>query len=203
MAQAESTLLPPRLPLVVPASNRNADTHKDAKLVNCYMETSPEGELFIYKRPGLANAYPVVPDQPGRGAYYWKGHVYSIFGNTIFKDGVAVQAGLEATGGVYRFDSNLGATPKLIFGNGKATYTIDEADVVSASIHSIDSNYPETTVKGFAYLGGYTFVMTPGAYIHGSALNSVDQAGDWDPANFIRAQIEPDDGVFTAKQLVM
>ena len=48
------------------------------------------------------------------------------------------------------------------------------------------------TVKGFAYLNGATYVMQPEAVIWGSAINSVDQVGDWDPLNFISAQADPD-----------
>ena len=199
--QYDSVAQPPRLPLVVPLGNRGSSSDKDSKLVNCYMETSAEGELFIYKRPGLADAATIVPNQPGRGIYFWDGHVYSIYGNTLFKDGVAIHAGLDTTGGIYRWDSNLGATPKLMFGNGKAAYSVDPANVVLGPFNTIDSDYPAVTVKGFAYLGGYSFVMEPTAYIH-SELNSVDTATSWDPTNFIRAQIEPDQGVFLAKQLV-
>lgn len=200
--QFPSVAMPPRLPLVVVTSNRNESVTKDARLVNCFMEVSKEGELHIYKRPGLAEAgEPVAAGQDGRGVFFWRGDVYSIFGDSIYKNGVLLGNGLDITNGVYRFDSNLGATPKLIFGNGKEAYATD-GTTVSATLHSIDSDYPEETVKGFAYLNGPIYVMQPQAVIWGSKVNSVDQAGDWDPLNFIRAQIEPDDGVFMSKQLV-
>lgn len=199
--QWESVTLPPRLPLVIVASNRDGTVDKDARLVNCYIEVTKEGELDIYKRPGLSSFDVVAVDKPGRGIYFWQGSLYSIFGDAIYKDGVLLDDGLDETNGVYRFDSNLGATPKLIFGNGAAAYATD-GTTVSSALHSIDSNYPEETVKGFAFLNGFTYVMQPQAVIWNSANNSVDQPGDWDPLDFIRAQIEPDGGVFLAKQLV-
>lgn len=199
--QYPSVQLPPRLPLVVTTSNRNQSVHKDARLVNCYIEVSKEGELHIYKRPGLKPADSVASGQTGRGVWFWNGSVYSIFGNTIYKDGVSLGTGLDTTNGVYRFDSILGSTPKLVFGNGKKAYATD-GTTVSNDLHSIDSNYPTETVKGFAYLNGPIYVMQPEAVIWGSKVNSVDQSGDWDPLNFIRAQIEPDKGVFMSKQLV-
>lgn len=199
--QWESVTLPPRLPLVVVASNRDGTVDKDARLVNCYIEVTKEGELDIYKRPGLKSAGVVADGMLGRGVYFWQGHLYSIFGDALYKDGTLVDDGLDETNGVYRFDSNLGATPKLIFGNGKEAYTTD-GSTISNDLHSIDSNYPEETVKGFAYLNGPIYVMQPQAVIWGSANNSVDQPGDWDPLNFIRAQIEPDGGMFLSKQLV-
>lgn len=198
--QFDSVAMPPRLPLVVTTSNRNESVTKDARLVNCYIEVTGENELHIYKRPGLSLADDVAPGLAGRGVYFWKGHVYSIFGDKLYKSGTEVGSGLDTTNGVYQFDSNLGATPKLIFGNGKEAYTY--ATSLSATLHSINAEYPEETVKGFAYLNGATYVMQKEAVIWGSALNSVDQAGDWPADNYIRAQIEPDDGVFMAKQLV-
>lgn len=199
--QWESVTLPPRLPLVIVASNRDGTVDKDARLVNCYIEVTKEGELDIYKRPGLSSFDVVAVDKPGRGIYFWQGSLYSIFGDAIYKDGVLLDDGLDETNGVYRFDSNLGATPKLIFGNGAAAYATD-GTTVSSALHSIDSDYPEETVKGFAFLNGFTYVMQPQAVIWNSANNSVDQPGDWDSLDFIRAQIEPDGGVFLAKQLV-
>ena len=199
--QYPSVSLPPRLPLVVVTSNRNESVTKDARLVNCYIEVTREGELDIYKRPGLEEADEVIAGKMGRGVYFWEGSVYSIFEGTIYKDGSVLGTGLDDTNGAYRFDAILGATPKLVFGNGKKAYATD-GSTVSNDFHSIDSDYPEETVKGFAYLNGPIYVMQQEAVIWGSAVNSVDQPGDWDPLNFIRAQIEPDHGVFMTKQLV-
>lgn len=202
--QADSVAIPPRLPLMVRTSNRGQTTDKDARLVNCYLEVDKGGEIYIYKRPGLTPAGIVVPDQLGRGAYFWKGSVYTIFGNTLFKDSVAITGGpsLNTTNGVYRFDSNLGATPQLIFGNGVATYAYTTAGGVVGPLNTIDTDFPAPVVKGFSYLDGFTFVMKADTRIYNSELNSVNIATSWNPINFISAQIEPDDGVFLAKQLV-
>jgi hypothetical protein len=200
-SQYESVTIPPRLPFVILTSNRDGTVTKDARLVNCYIEVDKEGELDIYKRPGIALKSTVAAGQLGRGIFFWNGNLYSIFGNRLYKDGVLLGGVISDTNGVYRFDSILGATPKMVFGNGHDAYSTD-GTTVSATWNSIDSDYPTTTVKGFAYLNGPIYVMQPQAVIWGSAVNSVDQAGDWDPLNFIRAQIEPDQGVFMSKQLV-
>lgn len=202
MAQAESAVIPPRLPLAIVTSNRAGNTNTDARLVNCYLETTAEGELFIYKRPGLTTAGVVADSQVGRGVYFWRGAFYSIFGNKLYRDGVEVGSGLNTSGGKYIFDQILGATPKLTFNNGSAAYSYDTVSGMSAAWNTIDSDYPATTVKGLAYLNGYTYVMTPAAEIFNSALNSVDTSTSWNPVNYIRAQIEPDFGTFMAKQLV-
>lgn len=200
--QFPSVAMPPRLPLVVVTSNRNESVTKDARLVNCYIEITKEGELDIYKRPGLSVASVVAAGQTGRGLFYWQGDVYSIYGSILYRNGVLVGTGLDTSNGVYRFDSILGAVPKMVFGNGKKTYAYDVAGGVTADLHTIDSDYPAEVVKGFAYLNGPIYVMQQQAVIWGSKINSVSVAGDWDPLNFIRAQIEPDKGVFMAKQLV-
>lgn len=201
-SQWESVTLPPRLPLVVVTSNRDGTVDKDARLVNCYIEVTKEGELDIYKRPGLASQSVVADGEIGRGVYFWKGSVYSIFGDTLYRDGLSVGTGLDTTNGKYIFDAILGATPHLVLGDGAEAYAYEQVGGLSATLHSIDSDYPEETVKGFAYLNGPIYVTQPEAVVWGSAVNSVDQPGDWDPLNFIRAQIEPDDAVYTAKQLV-
>lgn len=200
--QYESVTMPPRLPLVIVTSNRDGTVGKDARLVNCYIEVTKEGELDIYKRPGIGTPTEVAAGQVGRGVWFWNGALYSIFGDTLYRNNASVGSGLDTTNGVYRFDSILGATPKLVFGNGKKAYAYDQVGGVSSDLHTIDSDYPEDTVKGFAYLNGPIYVTQPQAVIWGSAINSVSQAGDWDPLNFIRAQIEPDEAVFTTKQLV-
>lgn len=200
--QWESVTLPPRLPLVVVASNRDGTVTKDARLVNCYIEVTKEGELDIYKRPGLTNYNELNAGAAGRGVYFWQGALYSIFGNKLFRNNTEVASGLDTSNGVYRFDSILGATPHLVLGNGKKAYAYEPVGGLSADLHSIDSDYPEETVKGFAYLNGPIYVMQPQAVIWNSDNNSVDQPDDWNPLDFIRAQIEPDDGVFLTKQLV-
>ena len=54
MAQAQSEIQPPRLPMIVQPENRNDDTLKDAKLINGFVEkTELTEEYHIYKRPGL------------------------------------------------------------------------------------------------------------------------------------------------------
>lgn len=200
--QYPSMQMPPRLPLVVVTSNRNESVTKDARLVNCYIEISPEGELDIYKRPGLSSAGTIALNQPGRGLFFWQGDSYAIYGSVLYRNGISVGTGLDTTNGIYRFDSILGAIPKMVFGNGAKAYAYTVAGGVTADLHTIDNDYPIVTVKGFAYLNGPIYVMQSEAVIWGSKVNSVSVAGDWEPLNFIRAQIEPDKGVFLSKQLV-
>ncbi len=203
MTQFPSMQVPPRLPLVVLPSNRAQNTNKDAKLVNCYIETDEQGELWIYKRPGLLYSnQPPGGASTGAGLFTWENDNYAVFGSVLYRNGVSVGTGLDTTGGVYQFSSILGATPKMVLGNGKKAYAYTVAGGLTADLHSIDIDFPETFVKGWAYLNGPQYVMNPQAIIWGSAINAVSNAGDWDPLNFIAAQSEPDPGIAINKQLV-
>jgi len=152
MPQAESVAIPKRLPLIVEPANRDETTLKDAKLINGYVEKGrEEGEYWIYKRPGTL-AWGSVQTGTGRGVYNWLGDVYSIFGTTLYKNGVAVSGTLDATGGLYRFCQSCGATPRMQFGNGVATYNYDSG----AGIVQITTT---ATVTAGAFLDGVSYTI--------------------------------------------
>lgn len=54
------------------------------------------------------------------------------------------------------------------------------------------TNYPEETVRGFPYLDGTYYVMTPAGGIQGSAINDPTS---WSSLNLIQCQAEPDGGI--------
>ena len=207
--------IPTRVPFVISPENRDTSTAKDAKLVNCYVEIDQDRNVHLFRRPGMLEwGVPPAQTAVGMGTYWWNGSVYSIFnygsgGAYLYKNLSQVAAGLDATGGVYSFNSIMGSDPKLVFQNGKAAYAYDDTALVTGPLHTLDANYPQYTCKGIAYLDGYTFVLqhffgtqiTP-AVIWGSVVNHVDGSTDWDPLDFITAQMTPDSGVYLAKQLV-
>lgn len=205
MTQYPSMAIPPRLPLVAMPANRNDSTNKDARLVNCYVETSQinEGEFWLYKRPGVEEYDDPAPaDTSGDGLYKWNDDLYAVFGTVLYRNGVSVATGLDDQGGVYAFDQILGATPKLVLGNGYKAYAYTVAGGLTASLSSIDVDFPATFVKGWAYLSGSLYVFTSAAVIWGSAINAVTAADSWNPLDFVSANIEPDAGVALSKQLV-
>jgi len=192
--QAQTVAMPPRLPLVAAAENRDSDSTKDAKLVNCYIEKMAGGHYEIYKRAGLSS--PVrTKTGAGRGQFNWNGNIYEIFADTVYKNGTALTGTVDTTNGVYRFAVTRGATPYLIIGNGVKAYTITAADVLAVIP---DADFPAAFVKGWAFLDSTLYVMDSSANIWGSALNNPTS---WDPLNKIVAQIESDKGVALAKQL--
>lgn len=197
MPQAQTVELPKRFPLVITPENRDDSSAKDSKLVNCYLERAGDGEYWIYKRAGLLHSSrPPGANAAGLGMWNWLGDIYSIFGATMYKNGVALVGTLDTTNGVYRFDSCLGATPKLVFGNGVKAYTYDSG---SGIVQITDGDFPAAFVKGWAYLDGTTYVGKANANIQGSGINNPQS---WAADNTIVAQIEPDQGVALAKQLI-
>lgn len=200
MAQGSSVDIPTRWPLVVEPDNRDSTTSKDAQLVNCYVELRklPEGtEYNIYKRPGLLEqSRPPAGNAAGSGVFNWLGDIYSVFGALAYKNGVSLVTAVDTTGGVYHWGSCLGATPRLVLGNGVKAYRYDSG---AGLVLINDADFPAAFVKGWAYLDGTLYVMKANAHIQGSDINTPSA---WDPLNDILAQIEPDQGVALAKQLV-
>lgn len=197
MPQAPTVDLPKRLPLVITPENRGTDTSKDAKLVNCYSERQSDGSYQIYKRVGiLASSQPSGGAAAGLGMFNWLGDIYSIFGNKLYKNGVAVAGTVDTTNGVYRFSQCKGGTPKMQLGNGVKAYNYDAG---GGLVQITDGDFPSAFVKGWSYLDGTTYVATAAATIQGSDIND---PVNWDPLNTITAQIEPDMAVALAKQLV-
>jgi len=127
MPQMQSMAVPPRVPFIISPENRNNTTNKDAKLVNCYVEIDQDKNVHLFRRPGYKTwGVPPATDAAGMGAYWWNGAVYSIFAGKLYKNLALVASGLDTTGGVYSFNSIMGADPKLVFQNGKAGYAYDD-----------------------------------------------------------------------------
>jgi len=124
MAQAQSVVIPQRLPLVVEPENRDESTWKDAKLINGYVELNDKmKQYWVYKRPGLLQ-YGVTHVGAGLGVYNWQGNIYSIFADKLYKDDVEIGT-VDSAHGVYQWSSSLGDTPRLQLGNGFAAYNWD------------------------------------------------------------------------------
>jgi hypothetical protein len=60
------------------------------------------------------------------------------------------------------------------------------------------TNFPAETVRGFPFLDGTYYVMTPQGSIHGSAINDPT---NWSSLNVIQSNAEPDGGVGLFRQL--
>lgn len=187
-------LLPLRLPLVSTQANRGTSDLKDAKLVNGFVETTATGELYCYKRPGIAIVAEVAGTSSAGGIYYWAAQIWTVFAANLYRDTTLVGAVASSAVNPYSFGECLGATPVLFLHNSSNAYTVTAVGVLAAVV---DPDYPASTVLGVVYIDGTTYVMTPQAEIRGSAINDPSA---WDPLNSIFAQIDPDAGIAIAKQ---
>jgi len=196
--QAQTVQIPKRLPLTISPENRATSTDKDARLVNCFLEKQEDNTYQLYRRPGLAeSSRPPAGDAAGLGVFNWLGDIYSIFGATVYKNGVALAGTVNTANGVYRFDQCLGATPKMQLGNGVKAYNYDAG---AGLVEIIDAQFPAAFCKGWAYLNGITYVaVTSSGAIQGSDTND---PVNWDALDVIIAQIEPDFNIALGKQLV-
>ena len=187
-----------RLPLFSDVTTRDTSLDKDARLINGFVERKKgqeESVFHVFKRPCLLANVTVAAGTAGMGVYNWLNDIYSIFGGNLYKNSVLVGA-VDSTNGVYTFSQCLGATPKLFFHNGVEAYTYDSG---AGLVNVTDVDFPAASCKGSAYLDGTTYIVTTAAAVQGSGINDPQS---WDALNVLIAQIEPDAGVFLAKQLV-
>lgn len=193
---------PKLLPLVAPLSNRFQSLSVDAKIVNGFAEASQKkGEAFVYKRPGF-KIYQALGPGIARGLFSWEGDLYAIVNGTVFKNGVSI--GTVQDEGVYSFTSTVATnTPtdqpsKLFFHNTQKAYFYNHTTIAEV----VDSPYPDSTTMGAVYLDGTIYVMEPTRADIFNSLAVQNAPDDWDSTWVIKAQIEPQKGVYLAKNLV-
>jgi hypothetical protein len=126
---------PQRLPLAVKPSNRDETTNRDAKIVNGYVERVSERDVEVYKRPGYALFQNSGTAAAGLGSYNWNGDLFTIFGNKLYKNNVAVSGTVDSTA-IYAFTSTLGGNPQLVFQNAVKMYTYDDTNGI-VEVHSL------------------------------------------------------------------
>lgn len=126
---------PQRLPLAVKPSNRDETTNRDAKIVNGYVERVSERDVEVYKRPGYALFQNSGTAAAGLGSYNWNGDLFTIFGNKLYKNNVAISGTVDSSA-IYAFTSTLGGNPQLVFQNAVKMYTYDDTNGI-AEIHSL------------------------------------------------------------------
>lgn len=94
-----------RVPLIGNLQQRSTNLPtRDQRYVNCLIETSTNPiteskKLFVVKRPGTTiYSTPATDGDEGRGIWYFNGYVYSIFGDTLYRNNTAVQTLSTDTG---------------------------------------------------------------------------------------------------------
>ena len=75
-----------RIPLSQPIETRDGNLNKDSKCTNGYFETRNNMREFV-KRPGLQQhtVTPALPAAKGQGMVWFKGNLYVVVSNTLYK----------------------------------------------------------------------------------------------------------------------
>lgn len=183
-----------RFPLVGVPGNRDGSVDKDFWLKNCYVETNDEQHRFVRKRPGFTQLYDLA-DGEGRGIHEWKGDLYSVIGNTVYKNNVALTGNLNTSTGPVRFAENASGIEYLLIQDKTDLWTVATDDTL-AEVTDVD--LPSPMVSGIEVYDGYTFVLTPDARVYNSAL--ADPL-NWSALEFITAETRADGGVALIRYL--
>jgi hypothetical protein len=184
------------MPLIHQPTEREPGSGKDTILKNIHVErlletSESEGSMYAVKRWGLTLANAEASAE-GRGIYVWKGFVYAIIGNTVYKDGTSIGTLSSSTGRV-SFDQAFDGSGLLVINDGNNTlYTIDTADTITALT---DPQLPSTILHGIVVLDQYAFIMDNQGNVHNSEIGDVSSwLGD-----SINTEVRSDDGVAIAR----
>lgn len=129
-----------RVPLAGNGQQRSTDADKDQRFINYMIETSKNTvtdtkKLFCVKRPGTVEySNPAAGAAEGRGAWFFNGAVWSVFGSTLYKGTVAKQTLSTATGmcgAVEYINSDDFGKRGLFLADGIDAWTVDSADVIT------------------------------------------------------------------------
>lgn len=200
-----------RLPIFGAYTTRLGNTNKDQRFKNCFLEliraprldtqagNQAEGagsHIFrAVKRPGYSVKHNTTHTAAGRGLYAWKGNLYSVIGDRVYKGTT------EVTGGGNRLSTTTGRaffteqhkTDLLVIKAGDQICTVTTGDTFTILT---DPQIPTSLVAGIIYLDYYILVMNGDGEIYNS---DVDDVANWTAGSFVTAKIEPDDGVALVK----
>lgn len=175
-----------RLALASRITSRDGTLTKDSKMVNCYLEQSPDGGVNVVKRPGTA-LFVQLAAGTAQCAFATGGIPWVAIGDTLYQiaGGSATRALTAPVTSNLRMqatDSNFlpGSNGTSVIKSAKALWSFDLLTFVVTK--NTDADYPATTVPGLAYLDGTYYVMTPDGRIFGS---DVENALSWNALNFI------------------
>jgi hypothetical protein len=191
-----------RLPFFGNYNTRAASTSKDQRFKNCYIEVIEQvllqseqkqanARYYVVKRPGMSQ-HTSVTAGVGRGIYSWKGNIYSVIGNKLYKGSSQIGSNLtNSTGKVWFTEEHV--TDLLVIKDNDKIITVTTSDTVT---ELSDADIPTSLVAGVVYLDTYILVMDTNGVIYNS---NVDDVTSWTSGDFLTATVEPDDGVAIAK----
>lgn len=179
---------------------------RDQQFVNFYptLTDSPINGAKKYRleqRAGLNYVRSTVAGLgDGRGIYYYNGDIYSVVGNTLYRNSTAIQAvsaPIADRSIAVGFVEYASITNKyLIVLDGTAGWTINATTLAVVKITDVDFPSPHSVAA--AYLDGYLFVAKSGtADIYNCVLND---PFTWNAGDFLSAEMYPDSLVALCRQ---
>jgi len=156
-----------RFPFVGSHNARSFSGAKDQRYVNCYPESikNPLNQgkrIYLIKRPGLVTTVNPGYVDTGRGVFFWKGSVYSAFGNRIYKDTTQISSiTLTGTSGTVGFVAVNGATEYLFVCDGTSGWVINSSGTAqlvgpypawtASTARALDYRARPVTANGYYY----------------------------------------------------
>lgn len=161
-----------RIPLAGNNQQRDTTSDKDQRFLNYVFETSVNHtagtkKLFVVKRPGTElYSTPSATAAEGRGAWYYNGAVWSVFGSTLYK-GTSSKATLSTStgicGAVEFSNADDYGKPGLFLADGIDGWVIDSTDTVTrvdtrhlqwaaSTIHEVGDRRIPTTIGALWYV---------------------------------------------------
>ena len=154
-----------RMPVIGSPLNRIASALKDQRFVNCFPETlkipmTEEKYMALIKRPGLSTYQTGVTGE-GRGCYYFAGAYYTVIGDTLYKDAVAVTTLGTSTGPVGWTEHLVDTTKTLFMADGINGYVITSSGVAT-KLGTDQVGGVAMTSGGTGYSASFTVTFTGG-----------------------------------------
>ena len=137
-----------------------------------------------------------VPYTQARGIISWKGDVYSVFGNKIYKNTTDLGVTLAGTTGRcgLSFTRPGAANQYVCVNDGVKLYCIA---ATSGTVTTVTTNFPTPNTGDFIYKDGYFFVLKSDNTLWSCEL---DDPTTWDPTKWITSQMLNSSGVGLANQ---
>jgi hypothetical protein len=198
MGYSKGTYVTKRIPLVGnPEQRTGASASKDQIFINFFpaLTKTAEGvKLYLEQRGGLVYQNSTATGA-GRGIYFWNGSIFSVIGNTLYRNSSSLQILSTSTGTVGFQEFAAGTTKYLIVLDGTSGWVITTTYTVT---QITDVDFPTPHVVHSAYIDGYLVVAKAGT---DDLYNSnIEDPFTWTAGDFITAEMFPDAIVSVCRQ---
>lgn len=171
-----------------PLSSRDATLTKDAKLVNCFVEQTPQGVCAV-KRPGTIVVFSPPVGVP-QGQFLVQNVPHCIVDDVVYNTTTGAEYPLPNVTVAGQQYSVLSDAPlgRSFIKSASGMWQIQLATLTTPlnMTKVTDANYPPITVSGIAYLDGTYYVMDDAGFVRGSFL---EDPFTWPALHFIEADV--------------